>query len=1430
MIIRLVRGFKFIENHRNSFPFFEIRNGRMRFLFFLFTVIFTPKFTLSQSFDYNISTLSNDSDITQNTVSSILTDDLGFLWFGKMDGLYKYNGYDFEIFTTTFNNETGLSNPWVTDLEKLKKYLIVGTKNGLNVLNLKTQKLTYFFPSDYDSSYSNNITCLNVNSNDNILVGTKNELLNIFIKDSIVSEVKNVDFENFNKETGTIEILQILKVDDGCLVRTSLGLFFLESNSNQAKKIFLTTYKNNKLTNFDAAYVTKSKYLLIASGEAIFYLNLGQNPLKTNLKHVAFPLSQLYTNWPPIKKINNFLEDRNGNIIIGTQGNGLFIYNRKFEDWQNYKHERNSENAIKNDFIRSLYLDKSGVIVIGTYAGVNILNTQKKRFELINSIKANTEEEEEIVNAHAVLEDQNKNLWIGTRGRGIFIISENKKEQIHIVDTKSNALDYVPSIIQDKQNRIWIGTQKGIFIIKDSDRSLDNIAKEFKNSIPDILPNEYIYEILEDNDSNKWISAASGLYLYSANKHLSKLSDLPNGSLLKNKIIYTMMLDSFNRVWLGTSNELVVYVNPEDYKNKDLSLSNHLKAIRFHSIDIASKWQRFYANYYTYSIVEVSDHDIMIGTNFGLCKIDSEKRQLMPYFNSEPLSNSLKLQSSYVYGLLYDDINNVLWASSNKGILSYDFSTKEEKQYTLEDGLQSLEFNGNSIHKNINKTFFFGGANGINVLKTTQSIEESKFEPKLVLTKLIINGEEVGMGDTLEGFNTNIAYAKKIKLAADKNNIGFEFSSQHLPYSSNNLYKCKLTGIDDDWIYLGHKRSINYANLSKGTYAFKLMGTNNDGVWNSQELNFELEVLPVWYKTWWMILIWCFTTLFVITAFIWILLKNRDNANSLRFKEIENDKIQEIYESKLVFFTNLSHEFRTPLSLILDPFQSLMLQEEFYNKNKDLFDIIKNNVNRLRKLIDQIMDFRKFEYGKLSLKIIQGDIVSTISTISASFIHHSKLKNVYYDIKLPDKPISMFYDPDSIEKILYNLLSNAFKSVTSGGNVSISVNEFNNREKTFRRRNYKQISGEKTNMSFTNHIYIKVKDNGTGISNKNLEHIFTRFYQGDSVESGTGIGLYMVKQFTEMHFGSIFIKSKIGKGTSFVIVLPKNDDLYHDTLRDKKSVVSNLANKKTDSILVTEEVLLPITEKRYTVVVVEDNDELRMYLKKILGDHYNVFTANNGLEGLDLINEESPDIIISDIVMPEIDGSELCKRIKENFETSHIPVILLTARAFDNQIIEGINLGADAYITKPFNKEILIAKINNLIKNREKLRLIFQNSKILEPSKVTVTSIDEKLIMKLKELVEDNIQNTELTLDMLATEVGISRAQLFRKVKALTGLTPNNFIKSIRLKYAAQLLDDEKFQITEVAFLSGFAEASYFSRCFKETFGCSPKAYKKTHH
>gem|GEM_PF-476727 len=1392
---------------------------------FVFIIFFTSVPTRGQSIDYKIGSLANETAITQNVVSSISTDHMGFLWFGKMDGLYKYDGYGYEIFTTAFQNQSGLSNPWVTAIETYNDSLVVGTKNGLNFFNPLQQNFTYIFPSDVNPNYSNNITSIAVLSSEKLIVGTEINLLAISTKKNQKTKVTKLTFEGYAL-SHEIEIKQLLKIPEGVVILTSVGVFFLDKEQNQAKRIqFIQPNLPEDITP-KSIYLTKANQLLIASESDGYYVNINQYPLNQHFKHYVSPISGLYKNWPPAKKITVFLEDTNENLIIGTDGDGLYIYEKTTTKWQNFKHEMNYVNALKNDFVRALNIDKSGMILIGTDAGINTMNAQKSKFDLINKIKTSTGKAE-ILNVHSILEDEQDRLWVGTRGKGLFIRSHDEQE-VNITRTRNLALDHVKSIIQDRKKHIWIGTQQGIFIVKNQTSDLTKIARDLANQTASLLADKYIYAIVEDRNANKWISTATGLYLYTADDELHQLTRVFEDGVLANKLIYTIQIDTNNRIWFGTLNGLIVYVNPEAYKNKQFSNEDEVNQIHFNPITLTPSAKKFFQNYETYTMVETA-HGMMVGTNFGLCKIDLTKQQIAPYFSTNSDTHNYTLASNYVYGLLYDQVNDVLWASSNKGLISYAFNEDDEKPYNLKDGLQSLEFNGNTVFKNTTGELYFGGANGVNILRSINALKKSQFQPNLVLTRLTINGEDINSKNHSERLESNISFAKKITLEAINNNIGLEFASLHLPYAANNLYKCKLSGVDNDWIQLGHKRSINYANLPKGNYSFQLMGTNNDGVWNTKVLEFKIEVLPVWYKTWWMIIFWYLMAALIIASFIYILLKNRDNLNNLKIKEIESKQLQEIYESKLIFFTNLSHEFRTPLSLILDPFKSLMRQKEYYQKNKVLFDIIKNNVDRLRRLIDQIMDFRKFEYGKLSLRIAHGDITQSISTISSSFIHHSKLKNINYTIKIPEHPIVMYYDPDSIEKIVYNLLSNSFKAVHSGGKVSISIKELKATSKPINRLTYTQITGEKPTKNFANHVCIKVKDDGIGISDDNLENVFTRFYQDDGIDSGTGIGLYMVKQFTEMHFGAIYLKSRKNKGASFKIILPKNDDLYRTKQVERTRELSQTEQHQEDVLLpIPKQQIAAIQNKLYTMVVVEDNDELRMYLKSVLEADYNVYTAQNGLEGLDLIKEEMPDIVLSDVVMPEIDGLTLCKKIKENFETSHIPVILLTAKSFDNQIIEGINSGADDYITKPFNHEILLAKLKSLMKNREKLRLTFQNAKILEPSKITVTSIDEKLIIRLKELIEENIQNQQLTLEMLATEVGVSRAQLFRKVKALTGLTPNNFIKAIRLKYAAQLLDNDKFQITEIAFLSGFSEASYFSRCFKENFGCSPKEYKKS--
>lgn len=1407
--------------------FYKLNFNYKAFCFFVGYIFFFNSL-FSQSSDYKIGVLNNESNIvTNNVVSSVHKDDKGFLWIGKMDGLFKYNGYDFKVYANTFGGNLGLSNPWVTDVNEIENHIIVGTKNGLNLLNQSTETFQYIYPADYNSNLSNHVTTLNILNNNKIQVGLTNGLLQVNFEENNSFKVEEIKFENSKNTLENPFVHKVITIKEGSLIQTSNNIFLLEPNNTIAKKIKIEKPDGSILKGFDTIFLLNEDTLIVSYKGEAYYINTNKNYIHANYLAIAKPITEIYPSWPSISKINNIFKDSSDTLWIGTEGAGLYFYHKQSGNWQNFRYKVNYANVLKNDFIRVIDEDKSGMLIVGSDAGINVIYNKQNKFHIINNVGDVKNGKSDIVNVHGILEDENQNLWVGTRGKGLFVFADEFEN--NITPDVNNSLSQIRSIIEDKEGDIWLGTQNGIHIIsKDKKKRIEKLSGYFNNRKPDYLIGEHIYAILEDNVNNKWISTGNGLYVLNNDNNLKKVTNTSIGTSLDYKIIYSMMLDSSDRIWFGTLNGMIAYLDSKDYEYPLSIYSNTGKPLDFKLVRVAKEFKEYFQNYETYSFCEVGSKEIYVGTNFGLCKIDLPKKELTPLLSLNKSLDSVNVVASYVYGLLFDEANNIIWGSSNNGLFAYNFNNKDLQRFGIKDGLQSLEFNGNSVFNGKSGHLYFGGANGLNSYKTSVSLTKSDYKPNLVLTKLFVNGKQVGVNDETKILNKEVSFTKDIELKAKENTIGLEFASLHLPYSTNNLYKCKLIGVDEDWRYLGNKRSINYANLPKGDYEFRLKGSNNDGVWNTEELSLNITVLPAWYAIWWVMLLWYILGVFIVVAFIIIILKNRDNINELKIKEIEQIKTSEIYESKLVLFTNISHELRTPLSLILDPVQSLIQQKKTYHENKDLFDIIKNNVERLKRLIDQVMDFRKHEYGKIDLKITKSNIAETLASISSSFVYHSELKNIKYNIKLPDNPMVMYYDIDKIEKIVYNILSNAFKATKNGGKIRISLGEFDANRKLHKLLKYKVISGTKDLSTLNNHIYIKIVDNGEGIHEDNLEEIFTRFYQDNTINSGTGIGLYMVKQLTEMHYGNILIKSTKKKGTSFIIILPKNEDLYKPLLNDAEKIDEIEVEKPVSLPILTNEVSEVLQTKRYTIVIVEDNDELRMYLKSILKAYYNVYTANNGLEGLMLIQEEIPDVVISDIVMPEIDGLELCKRIKNNFDTSHIPVILLTAKSFDYQIIDGAKSGADIYLTKPFNGEILIANINNLISNREKLRLIFQNENILEPSKITVTSIDEQFIEKLKKAVEENIQDQQLTLEFLATQVGVSRAQLFRKVKALTGLTPNNFIKSIRIKFAAELLKDERFQMSEIAFLSGFKEASYFSRCFKETYGCSPKEYKKS--
>ncbi|MCF8715521.1 response regulator [Joostella atrarenae] len=1357
-------------------------------------------------------------------VTSFHTDKSGFLWIGKMDGLYKYNGYEFESYSTTYGDMDGLSNPWVTDITEKGDSLLIGTKNGLNIFHNKKKKFSYIFPSKVNNKYSNHITSI-VYFNNQLYIGTNKGLLMLQKIDSKNPQPINITLGEKGSEE---EVMSIIKTKKDLLIQTSKNLYILNEKSNTSKVLELKSQSSNKVSNLRHLHKLNENEFLLATDQNNFYFKINNLLSISQEKQVdLIDITKKFPQFPKGIKINLFFTDKNKNLWIGSNGNGLYSYNKKNQEYTNYKRTTNFKlNSLKNDFIRSVYEDASGTIFIGTDAGVNLLIPQNKTFKTINHIKS-LNQESEVLNVHSILEDDLENIWIGTRGKGLFLINESKKISINVKQTKGGSLDHIRSI-QKIKDHIWIGTQNGIFI-QNKSFNYENFCSDFSKKEPYLLSNHHIYCILPDKRNNTWISTSEGLYLYSNNKILNKITNSELPTPLDNRIIYTMYLDNDEKVWFGTLNGMVSSIDKNEYVdvpyfNKKLLRSS----LPFQVVRLSKDYNAFFKNFEVYSLCQgIKANTLLVGTNLGLFEINKESNTINP-INFYTQGNTYnKHISHYIYGLINDKETHTIWGSTNNGLFSYYFPKKELRWYNLKDGLQSLEFNGSTTFNNLKGKLYFGGSNGLNIYNSSQVPEKNKFQPKIAFTGLFINGKSIHQDDDSKILNKSINHSKSITLNNNENTIGLEFASLHLGLPNYNEYSCKLTGVNDDWIMLGNKRSINYANLPSGHYKFQLRATNNDGVWNENTAELNIDILPPWYNYWYMKIIWGIVVSFLILIIVHFILRNKDKNNLLKIKEIEHQKTMEINESKLIFFTNISHELRTPLSLIIDPLQHLIHNGKLNSDQKKTLNIVSNNLTRLKRLIDQIMDFRKHELGKLELKNTHGNISTLVKNVCVSFQYNFEIKSIKLKTKLPESNLEMCYDQNKIESLIYNLLSNALKASSKNGKIKLSLGEFN--QNTIANKEYIFISGDELFDNTQEYIFIKVKDKGKGISPDNIHKIFKRFYQGNEYESGTGIGLFMVKEIVQLHNGSLFLKSKQNKGTTFLIILPKNIDSFKnkkllDSHYNSTISLDNRGENFVDSFNYTE-TKKKTSEKNYTIALIEDNDELSLYIKSILNNSYNVITSSNGLSGLELIKENLPDLVISDIVMPGLTGIEMCKHLKRNFETSHIPIILLTAKAYEAHIIEGTNSGADVYLTKPFNREILFANIRNLINNREKLRLVFQNSKILEPSKVTVTSVDEKLLFQLKQIVEKNIQDQNLTLEILANEIGVSRAQLFRKVKSLTGYTPNNFIKAIRLKHSIALLNQNKLQISEVAYLSGFKEASYFSRCFKETYGYSPKEH-----
>ena len=969
-----------------------------------------------------------------------------------------------------------------------------------------------------------------------------------------------------------------------------------------------------------------------------------------------------------------------------------------------------------------------------------------------------------------------------------------RPDAVYRLNTKAGTLIRLPlqgtdmiRSMEDSKGRIWAGSfRQGLFM-------WDGVRTH--RILQGGIPNQDInYEIvrgfIEDHHHNIWVSFQGGIGKMDEQK--MRFIPLRNPLLARYKVVNEFHVDKKDNIWVASSQGLFVY----SQSTKKVLLPKDLVSEPMAQRQLDAPCKALLIDRQGY---------VWVGTLNGIFVINPKDKSVCHLGKQDGMPNEM------INGMLEDKLGNV-WATTPNGLCRFQRVGKQDYKLMVFDSQNKLtnsQFGWMTNAHGIGGKLFFGTAEGFYVINPTE-VKSMKYSGHPIFTSLLVNNQEIIPGKEYNGrvlLKKALASTNRVVLKYNENFITINFSGLNFDMPTHTYYKYRLKGVNADWVEISPQDGegkANYTNLSPGTYEFEVYSAGFDKIWSKQSIKLEIIVEPPFWATWWArtLYVLIFVAILVL-GFSWKLEQNRQRM------EVERDK--ELEEMKYRFFTNISHEFRTLLTLIITPIGSILRKTTDAEVREQLSGVSKN-AGDLLQLVNQLLDFRKMEMDGERLNLASGNLNEFIRYTTMKFTPLSEQKNVRLTFEDRSNGLFMYFDRDKVGKILTNLLSNAFKFTKEGGSVSVSL--------------------EKRIIDSRRYAHIVVADTGCGISKKEQPHVFERFYRAEqdpaSAQVGSGIGLNMVYEYIKLHQGKVSLESEVGKGSHFIVDIPT--DLKHAMMQEKASLESSSEiQSSADSAVEIKTVesgtqTTPKMEK--TILVVEDNDDFRQFLVRELGHIYNkVLFAKDGIEGVMVAEVESPDIVVSDVMMPRMNGTDLCRRIKENLETSHIPVVLLTAWSTDEGRTEGYKAGADAYIAKPFDMEVLLARIDNLLEKQEKRQRDFSHSISLDPKNVTDSSPDEDFLKEVIACIEKNIDNSEYTIDSLAADVVMSRMSLYRKMKALTGQTPADFIRTVRLKSAASLLKTGKYNVSEVCYRTGFASPQNFTKHFKDMFGTLPSQY-----
>jgi len=1389
-------------------------------------ILFWGSLATAQQQNYQFRHLNVNKGLNHTDATCIGQDKNGFIWIGTFQGLNRYDGYEIKSFINQSLPYTSVYGNRIKDLfidESNRIWL--ATQRGIDCFDLASER---FINWDLDKSVD-----YDFHTHNPFFIHFEQETRHLFIanaKGLFVFQPQD-SYLNLVKfwETATVgHISKIINRTKGEQWIYGTKGFFTINTSLQKIQLTPITIPSSISPNYlkEAKFQIKGNILWTCNKKGISKMNISPTP-NNHLSGIQtfpyqLPLDPLQDITSSIlnTQISDF-EIHQGKIWISTTI-GLFqgyFEGEKIRGKITSKAIPLNKYAPSENNINSLFLDNNNGLWIGTYGGgANYINLKQKSFSLIpKDIQQTNIPYTEFV--RSILEDKHGNLWIGTIDNGIrkynYETQEIELYNKSSVPEKKIDDNKIRSLLEDQMGRIWVGTGVGVNIIEEKYISTISFMDSLTN-------NDFISSIAEDKFGQIWLGSwRNGInrvnYEKEGNHQIEQVGQLsPHYQLSSDKVTFIYTDSLYPEVLVGTDNGL-----DHIFLNEDGTISNvrHYRATENNPNSLGSN--------YIWPIIRTDKNNFWVGTiGGGLNKLELTPNQKYPYkadiFSIKEGASSIDIES-----MLMDDNGN-LWLGT-KGLAYFDTDKERFTIFDVRDGLQSNSFKVGSASKGKKGRMYFGGINGANYFDPSQILQKDSTNHSIVLTELVVNNEIVTIGDKKYDWQLleeNITQTSTLKLSHLENNFSLFFSSLNFANPNKAKFKYQLEGFDKDWIHTdATNRKATYSNLDYGRYIFKVGIVSDSKIKEEKFARLTIDIIAPWWWTSLAKVIYLLILLLVMISLFQYFIRWYKLKQAYENRLIQEKQKEDLHKMRLEFFTNVSHEFKTPLTLINAPLEQLVTGVTGKRKRQRYYQIMQTNINRLEHLLEELLDFRKAETGAYKLKVSSRCFNSYLEGFYIHLKEHATLKDIEFEFKPSSSEERIWFDEKVLEKILLNLLGNAFKYTKAGGLVELNILSDVNRFQAPFTPCYKIDTPYTT----SNGIGIVIKDTGKGIPLRSLPLVFDRFFKTDLTDEkgqqGTGIGLALVKSLVLISKAQLSIYSEEGKGTCFLITLPRGDNHFSPT-EIKEATPKDKIQYKVPILPMELELTNGQSIGNYPkVLFVEDNLSLRQFIVEQFSEKYHLLTASNGREGIQLVQTETPDFIISDVRMPVMDGIDFCRAIKNDLATSHIPLLLLSTRTSLESKVKGLEVGADFYLPKPFSIKELDLIIENALYSREKLRNLLSKNSFVEAKSLAITTKEKAFVKELVTLIEKNLDYNEFGVKDICKAMGMGTTSLYNKVKSVFGKSTSDLIRSIRLQKAAQILASEEISFKEVMFRVGIKSQSYFTTAFKKEYGKTPSQF-----